>query len=334
MATNPSTQDLPEVPRVVLGRSGITSTRLGLGTFLWPTHRPYEQVLEVFRAAFDAGIRHIDTAPLYGSEEVVGRALHDLGAPKDLVLSTKCCSYWDDLGIVYREYSDRTAYHSVERSLKRLQVDHLDVVHLHDVDPENLEQIGSKEGALRALVDLKSQGVIRSIGMATVCLECLQWAIDTGEVDQLQSYHTLTLLNTTARQAVIPNGHAKNLSFFNVAPYAAWVLQSGPTPDAMYNYRPAPANVIEAARQLEQICTRKGVTLAEAALAFSLQAPDVEVTVVGCSTPERVRERVRVFASKLTQSDFDEMLAAAGGPYPVDRAWERNPVNSARTEVR
>ena len=264
---------------------------------------------------------------------MVGRALQDAGAPPDLVLSTKCCSYYDDLGIVYRDYSDRTVYRSVERSLKRLRVDHLSAVQIHDVVEENLPQIFGKNGALEALLDLKRQGVIRSIGMATVSLECQQTAIDCGEIDHIQIYHTYTLLNTEARQKVIPAARAKNLTILNNAPYAGWILQTGVIPNAMYNYYPATPEVIEAIRRLERICARKGVTLAEAAVAFSFKSPEVDVTVIGASSPERVRERVRVFASSLTAADFDELLAAAGGPYPTRPSWERNPINSERTAL-
>ena len=58
--------DLPIIPRVTLGRTNIETTRLGLGSTGWPLERSYEQVIEVLRTAFEAGIRYIDLAPLYG----------------------------------------------------------------------------------------------------------------------------------------------------------------------------------------------------------------------------------------------------------------------------
>ena len=76
---------LPQVPKAVMGRTGITTSRFGLGTAVWPLQQPYDLVVEVFRTAFAAGIRHVDTAPLYGSEEVVGRALKDAGHPEGMV---------------------------------------------------------------------------------------------------------------------------------------------------------------------------------------------------------------------------------------------------------
>ena len=333
MSTTTTEHDLPEVPRVILGRTGIVSSRFGIGSAVWPLRQPHEKVVDILRTAFAAGIRHVDTAPLYGSEEAIGRGLQDADPPADMVLATKVCSYSDDLGIVYREYSAKTVYRSVERSLKRLKVDHFDIINIHDVEPENLEDIGAKDGALAALLDLKSQGIIRSIGMATVSLECHKWAIATGAIDHLQMYHTYTLLNTAAMNEVIASARAKNLSILNNAPYAGWILQYGATPDAMYNYRPAKPEVIEATRRLEAVCVAKGVTLAEAAVAFSFKSPNVDVTVIGASSPERVRERVRVFASKLTEEDFRELRAAVGGSYPTMPSWPKNPMNSPRTDL-
>jgi D-threo-aldose 1-dehydrogenase len=277
-------------------------------------------VVEVFRTAFELGIRHIDVAAKYGTEEVVGRALKDAGAPADIVLATKACSYVDDLGVWYREYSAATVTRSVERSLKWLRVDRLDIVHIHDCEPRDLSKIFAERGALRGLVDLKRQGVIRSIGMGAHSLECLQAAVDCGEVDHIQPFHTYTLLNQEAAQKLIPSARAKSLSLLNNAPYAGYILLTGPGPDAQYTYAPASEEVKEAVRRIEAVCARKGVTLATAALAFSLLDPQVDVTVIGASTPDKLRERAAAFAVPLTPMDFAEMIQAAGGPYKF--AWD------------
>src|ERR1041384_5639563 len=116
--------------RVTLGRTKLVSTRLGLGCAIWPLTCTFDGVVEMLRTAFQVGIRQLDIAPLYGTEEIVGLALKYAGAPQDLVLATKVCAYRDDLGIAYREYSERTVYRSVERSLKRLKVHHLPIVHI------------------------------------------------------------------------------------------------------------------------------------------------------------------------------------------------------------
>ena len=325
--------ELPPIPKTTLGRSGITTTRFGLGTAFWPLRQPYHIVEQVFRAAIEAGVRHIDTAPLYLSEEIVGRALADAGRPKDLTITTKVCAYSDDIGIVYREYSGHTVRRSIERSLKRLGTDKIDVVHVHDVDVGDLAQIGAPDGALKALVDLRRLGVIRSFGMATVSLDCLQWAVDTGEFDHVQIYHIHTLLNSSARDTLIPAARARGMGVFNCAPFAGWILQTGPVPDAMYNYWPAEPDVVEAARRLEAAAAASGVGLTEAAVAYSYLSPDVDVTIIGASSVDKLHERLRVFGTKLTWPDLEAMLALAGGPFPTKSSWARNPINSERTAL-
>src|SRR4030042_5542796 len=125
--------------------------------------------------------------------------------------------------------------------------------------------------------------------MATHSLVALQAAIDTNEVDHIQAYHSYTLLNQDLMQSVGPGGRGKNLSILNNAPFAGFLLSTGPRPDARYNYPLAERPVTEAARRVEDVCTRKGVSLETAALAFSLKNPDIDVTVVGASTPGKLR---------------------------------------------
>jgi D-threo-aldose 1-dehydrogenase len=307
---------LPQVPRVTLGRSGIVSSRLGLGCAVWPREQPYDQVVETFRTAFAAGVRHIDAAALYGTEEIVGRALNDAGRPADMVMVTKACTEHEDYKYI-QEFTERRVMFSVERSLQRLQVDHLDVLHIHDPRPAHLEQIFAKDGALQALLKLKRQGVVRSIGMATSSLACLKAAIACGDVDHIQSFHSYTLLNQESAKEVFPGARAKNLSVLNNAPYAGYILLTGTIPEAKYNYRPAKPEVIEATKRIEAVCARKGVSLATAALAFSLLDPLVDATVIGASSPEKLLDRVAAFSVPLTQDDFAEMRAAAGGTFPV-----------------
>jgi D-threo-aldose 1-dehydrogenase len=314
--------DLPVIPKVTLGRTGIVTTRLGLGTAAWPRQIPYAQVVEMLETCLAVGIRYIDMAPLYMSEDIVGRALQEIALPPDLVLVTKAGSYSrpdPDFGALRQNYGADTIYHSVERSLKRIGVDSLHIVHIHDVSEKHLPQVFAPDGALAALQDLKSQGVVQAIGMGTLSLNVLQAAVDSDAFDVLQIFHTYTLLNTTAKDKLFPSALAKGISILNSAPFSGYILATGAISDARYNYAPASPDVIEATHRLEAICAQKGVDLPAAALAFSYQAPEVDVTVVASGKPERLPGWVRAFDLPLTAADFAEMLAAAGGSYPLRR---------------
>ncbi len=302
-----------EIPKVTLGRSGIVSTKLGLGTASWPREVPFEQVLEMLQMALDAGIRHIDTAPLYHTEAIIGKALQELDLPEDIVLATKAGSYTDlEIGVHYNAYRAHNIYRSVERSLKRLGTDHIHILHVHDVRAEHLGQVFGKGGAIEAMLDLKSQGVIGAVGMGTMGLDCLQAAVDSDAVDVLQIFHTYTLLNQTAADKLFSAARAKNISILNSAPYAGYILATGATPDARYNYSPAPPAVVEATRRLEAVCAAKSVDLPAAALAFSLRNPDIDVTVPASGKPKRIAQWIAAINAPLTDDDFAEMLAAAG----------------------
>jgi D-threo-aldose 1-dehydrogenase len=306
------------VPKVTLGRTGIVSTKLGLGTAGWPRRVPFEQTVDMLQAAFDAGIRHIDTAPLYHTEEIIGQALREIDVPSDVVLATKAGSYNDiELGIHYNGYRARNIYRSVERSLKRLGVDHLPIVHIHDVRAEQMDQVFAEQGALTALLDLKDQGVIGAVGMGTLGLEPLQAAVDCGDVDVLQIFHTYTLLNQSAAERLFPSALEKGISILNSAPYAGYILATGAGPDARYNYAPASDDVIEAARRLEAVCAEKGLDLPTAALAFSLRNPDIDVTIPASGKTRRIPQWIAALDVALTDEDWSEILAAAGGQYEL-----------------
>lgn len=316
MTTDPA----PLIPKVSLGRTGIVSTKLGLGTASWPRRVPFEQVVEMLQTALDAGIRHIDTAPKYLTEEVVGRALQELDLPDDIVYATKAGCYSDpEIGVTYVAYRASQIYRSVERSLKRLGTDHIHILHVHDVVTERIGEVFRKGGAIEALVDLKEQGVIGAVGMGTLGLEPLQAAVDSDLVDVLQIFHNYTLLNQSAAEHLIPSALAKGISILNSAPYAGYILATGAVEGAKYNYAPAPPEVLAATRRLQAVCEAKGVDLPTAATAFSLRSPDIDVTVPASGKPKRVAQWIAAMNAPLTDADFAELLEAAGGQYALRR---------------
>jgi L-fuconolactonase len=306
------------VPEVTLGRTGLVSSRIGLGTAAWPHEVPYAQTLEMVRTAFDAGIRYIDTAPLYHTEEIVGRALQDLDLVGEVVIATKAGSYSDrEIGAYYTAYRAGQIRRSVERSLKRLGRNVLDIVHIHDVQTKDLDAVFGPGGALEGLMALRDEGLIRAIGMGALSLDCLRAAVDSGEVDVIQIFHTYTLLNQSATESLFSAATAKDVSILNSAPYAGYILATGAVPNARYNYAPASEAVIEATRRIEAVCAAKGVDLPTVALAFSLRNPDIDVTIPASGKPKRIQQWIDALSLPLTSEDWEEILAAAGGQHPM-----------------
>ena len=174
-----------------LGQSGIDISCIGLGTNYVGGHNLYVDVDEdegvrLVKQAIDLGVTHVDTADVYGtgrSEELVGKAIE--GRRDEVVLATKG-------GILFGEYgsgiNNDPAYlrGALERSLKRLNVDHVDLYYIHRHDGKT-----PTEDAFGALMDFKREGLIRSAGVSNFELPELQAAASAGPVDALQSCYNL-----------------------------------------------------------------------------------------------------------------------------------------------
>ena len=85
-----------QIPKVTLGHTNIVSTKLGLGTASWPRRISLDETILMLQTAIDAGVRHIDTAPFYQTEHIIGEALQKMDLPDDIVLATKAGRYSED----------------------------------------------------------------------------------------------------------------------------------------------------------------------------------------------------------------------------------------------
>jgi len=174
-----------------LGQSGIDVTCIGLGTNYVGGHNLYPDVdenegIRLVQRAMDEGVTHLDTADAYGfgrSEELVGKAI--VGRRDDVVLASKG-------GILFGEHgtgADSTPAYlrsALERSLKRLNVDYIDLYYIHRHDGET-----PVEEAIGALMDFKREGLIRAVGVSNFDLPLMKAASGAGTIDALQSRYNL-----------------------------------------------------------------------------------------------------------------------------------------------
>jgi D-threo-aldose 1-dehydrogenase len=233
-------------------------------------------------------------------------------------VATKVCCYYDEgLGIEYVSYQPDAAKRSVERSLRLLGRERLDIVYVHDPAEENLRLVFREGGVVDVLARLQEQGLVRKIGMASWDPRSLRAAIGHGAFDVIQSFHVNTLLNRSGRDELFPLAEAKGMGICDSGPYAGYVRATGAAEGARYNYAPAPPEVLAAVRRIEAICARRGVQLADAALAYSLREPLVDVVVAASGDPEHIASWARALATPLTEEDFREMIDAAGPDHDV-----------------
>jgi aryl-alcohol dehydrogenase-like predicted oxidoreductase len=153
--------------QIRIGNSGLTSSRVGLGTWamggwMWGGSDAKESIATV-RDAVERGITLIDTAPVYGfgqSEEIVGQALASGGIRQQVIIATKCGLGWKD-GKPYRDSRPDKLRRGVEDSLRRLKTDAIDLMQVHWPDIES-----PMEETARTLEDLRREGKIRAIGVS------------------------------------------------------------------------------------------------------------------------------------------------------------------------
>ncbi len=298
------------LPRKRLGRTGVQVTALGLGGA--SLHGSYgrrnteERALETVRRALELGIRYFDTSPGYGeSERRMGLGLE--GWPRsDYFLATKTGT-----GTQPKDYTAEGTLRSVERSLERLRTDYLDLLLIHD--PDDFEPSFAPGGALEALERLKSEGVIRAIGLGVRSHEFHHRAIRDGRFDVILTYLDYTLIDQGARP-LLEAARAADVGVVLGSPLATGFLTERPVGQVasergMPEDHPWPV----AAGALQRWARERGESLVRLALQFCLQEPAAAVTLAAALTPEEVEANVRAALDPVAPETW-RALAEAGFP--------------------
>lgn len=299
-----------------LGKTGLWVTPLCVGcaalgdmpdTFTYSVS--LEQALKTVRAIFQSPVNFLDTAASYGdgeSERRIGLVLRELGGlPEGWVLSTKA-----DRDLKTGEFSGDQMRRSVERSLRLLGLDRLQLLFLHDPEHITFEAAMEKGGPVEALLKLKEEGVIEHLGVAGGPIDLMIRYIETGLFEAVITHNRYTLLNRTA-EPLLERAKALGVAAINAAPYGSGILAKGPEAYARYAYQPAPSDLLERARRIAEICRRYDVPLAACALQFSLRDPRIVSTVVGLSRPERIQETIALATHPIPDPLWDEVAPLA-----------------------
>jgi D-threo-aldose 1-dehydrogenase len=249
-----------------------------------------ESALATMRAAFAGPINFSDTAASYGdgeSERRIGLVLRELGGlPNGYVLASKA-----DRDLKTGDFSGEQIKRSVERSLRLLGLDQIQIMYLHDPEHTTFENTMSPGGAVEMLHRLKDQGLIKHIGVAGGPTDMEIRYVETGAFEAVITHNRYTLLNRSA-EPLLDIAAQRGMAVINAAPYGSGMLAKGPDAYPRYAYQQAPPELVEKVRRLAAICARHGVPLAAAALQFSIRDPRVDSTIVGMTRPERIAQTV------------------------------------------
>lgn len=241
----------------------------------------YEEAKAIIATAFESGINCLDTAAGYGtSEEVIGRALKELGIKDDVVVVTKVITMADGLST---SEADRIVEESVTRSMRRLGLDHIPICLFH-ADNNFFEYADS-------LLRLKEKGMIGYAGVSVNFPETAMRAICSGKADAVQ-LPTSILDQRHLRQGIFREGSKRGVALFVRSIYLQGLLF---VPEA--EILPELREVIPIRRKLEQIASQAGISLAELAVRFLAGIEGITCLVVGAESVEQVIDNSRLISS-------------------------------------
>jgi D-threo-aldose 1-dehydrogenase len=267
-----------------------------------------ERARETLRSVFGSPINFLDTAASYGdgeSERRIGEVLEEIGVlPGGVVLATKA-----DRDLTTGDFSGEQMRRSVERSLRLLGMDRLQLVYLHDPEHESFEHMMASGGPVEVLRGLEEEGVIQHLGVAGGPIDLMIRFVETDLFEAVITHNRYTLVNRTA-DPLFDVAAERGVAALNAAPYGSGILAKGPDAYARYEYTEAPKAVVYQARALQEACREFEVPLAAAALQFSLKDPRIASTIVGMSRPERVQQTLDL-ATRPIPAELWERIDAA-----------------------
>ena len=314
MARHSELVKIPRIDRYV--------TKLALGTA--PLAGLFTSVAEsdaesTILTALDADIKYFDTAPLYGygiAERRLGAGLNKSG--KKFVISTKVGrvlnkvdsnnpvadtssgAYADidpDVVPVF-DFSREAILRSIEESLKRLKIDAIDIVYIHDADDRIGEAITN---SYPVLDELRSQGVIKGVGVGmNYCTPSIR-AVKEMDLDIILIAGRFSLLDQSAQEQLFKECLNKNTVVVVGGVYNSGIL-ANPVAGANYDYAPASDDLIKKAQQIQQLLADFHIPITAAAIQFPLRHPAVVSVLTGSRTAKELNSNI---------ADFDRDIPAA-----------------------
>ena len=310
-----------------LGRTGVQVSPLTLGAMMFGAwgNPDHDESIAIIHRALDAGINVIDTADVYArgeSEEIVGKALRARkGSRDDVFLATKFHGGMHDDDPNQAGNSRRWIVREVEHSLRRLQVDHIDLYQVHRPRPEV-----DVDETLGALTDLVRQGKIRYIGTSTFLPSQVveaQWVAEKRQRERpVTEQPPYSILAREVERDILPTAQKYGLGVLPWSPLAGgWLsgryrrgkdlsftssrLQRQPA-----RHDPSsPENKakLEAVFELQELADEAGLSLIHLALAFVLEHPAVSSAIIGPRTMEQLESQLGVEKVSLTSDILDRI---------------------------
>jgi aryl-alcohol dehydrogenase-like predicted oxidoreductase len=305
-----------------LGKTDLFITPLGFGSwavggggwqFAWGSQDDRESIATINRA-LDLGVNWIDTAAVYGlghSEEIVAGALKER-AERPYIF-TKCSMVWDEKGNISHSLKRDSIRREVEDSLRRLQVETIDLYQIHWPTPEK-----DIEEGWSTLSDLKREGKVRYIGASNFNVEQLQRAMDIDRVDTLQPPYSL--IHPDVEDEILPFCEKNGIGVIVYSPMMSGLLSGRMTRERIINFpdddwrknnpdfqEPRISRNLGLAELLKSIGRDHGLSAGEMAIAWTLRLSAVTGAIVGGRKPSQVDGIVGAADFRLSELEIAEI---------------------------
>jgi len=303
-----------------LGDSDLHLTPIGFGAwaigggnweFAWGPQDDNDSV-NAIRRALDTGINWIDTAAIYGlghSEEVVAKALE--GSSHKPYIFTKCSMRWHEDRTIYRSLKAQSLEEELNASLRRLNVDTIDLYQIHWPNPE-----AEIEEGWSALARFKEQGKIRYIGVSNFNLDQMKRAQQIAPITSLQPPYSM--LRRAIEQEILPFALANNIGVINYSPMLSGMLTGKMTRERVAAMPPddwrrrAPefneprlSRNLRLVELLREIGSSHNVEPGVVAVAWTLHHPAITAAIVGGRSPQQVEGIAPALNFRLSQDEYN-----------------------------
>ncbi|WEF26793.1 aldo/keto reductase [Klebsiella aerogenes] len=323
-----------------LGNTGLFVSELCLGTMtfggeegMWGKIGQLRQAEaeQLVGRALDAGINFIDTANVYSegrSEEITGQALKNLKIPREnVIVATKVFGETGTAGVNSRGSSRFHIMGSVKDSLRRLQLDHIDLYQLHGFDPAT-----PIEETLSALDTLVQQGHVRYIGVSNWAAWQIAKALGISErlglsrFASLQAYYTIA--GRDLERELVPMMQSEGLGLMVWSPLAGGLLSGKYSREGQaetggrrlaFDFPPVNKDrAFDCIDVMRAIAEAKGVSVAQVALAWLLHQPAVSSVIIGAKRAEQLNDNIAATTIRLNEEELRQLDAISALPreYP------------------
>ncbi|MDZ8030670.1 aldo/keto reductase [Nostoc sp. DedSLP04] len=305
-----------------LGNSELNITPIGFGAwaigggewaFGWGEQDDQESIAAIDRA-LDLGVNWIDTAAIYGlghSEEVVAKALK--GRSSRPYIFTKCSMVWDEKGEIARSLKADSLRREVEASLRRLDIETIDLYQIHWPNPDS-----EIEEGWTTLAKLKDEGKVRYIGVSNFNVEQLKRIQEIAPVTSLQPPYSL--VKPDVEKEILPFCKENNIGVIVYSPMQSGLLTGKMTPERVANFpdndwrksnsefqEPRLSRNLKLVEVLQHIGQQHDRSPGEVAIAWTLNNPAVTAAIVGGRNPKQVEGIIGAGEFRLNQQELNDI---------------------------